>query len=219
MTVHESGRTIDARLTSGDVDLPSRPPDSALIGDHPHQLAQYLLSQQIWCWGQDIESRYGNLLVRYGFQRIPAPPEISSPSCYHLESKGTRLILRGFGVFYGDDLLGGLYLGRYGFSPQLAECGKLDRPLFTTADLPPLSKLRFGEEERCQALLTNLIDWICSYELWIADEFGIEYRRQSVSRWGDSKRKIIPAAEMISTWQWVSRATWEEAKEKLVRAA
>jgi len=203
-TIHDSVQNTDMRVTA--CDLPCQPHGFALVAEKPHKFAQHLLSQQIWCWGQDIESIHGNLLVRYGFQRVPPPADTKVPSCYHMESDGATIILRGFGVFYENDRLGGLYLARYGFAPQLAEGGRVNRPIFTTEDLPPLHKSQIGEEDRCRLLLTSLIDWICRYEVWVVDEFGIEYRCESLRPWSNPKRVVIPATEIVATWQWLSRA-------------
>ena len=222
MKVHNSELELDGSdlaLPRGLVDLPCLTPGSALASEKPQKLAQHLLSQQIWCWGQDIESIHGNLLVRYGFQRIPAPANTNAPSSYLLKSAGTSIVLRGFGVFYGIDRLGGLFLARYGFSPKFTECGRVDRPLFTTADLPPLLRSQIEDESRCRQLLTAWIDWICRYEFWIASEFGPDYRSDSLSRWTSPRGLQIRADEIVPAWQWVKQMRWTETDRKLTRAS
>ena len=60
-----------------------------------------LLSQQVWCWGRDIERIEGNWLMEIGFER--SEPTFRCENCdsiYSLElSNGKRVILRAFGVF------------------------------------------------------------------------------------------------------------------------
>ena len=76
--------------------------------------ARTLLSQEIWCWGRDIIRTEGNWLQQIGFQRIQ-PPEGHSEcsSVYSLDLPEQKVvILRGFGVFYGDIRFGGIFLPR-----------------------------------------------------------------------------------------------------------
>ena len=43
-----------------------------------------LFSQQIWCWGKDIEKLEGNWLLEIGFERIEPPTERTNcPSIIH----------------------------------------------------------------------------------------------------------------------------------------
>lgn len=81
-----------------------------------------LTAQQLWCWGQDIERRDGNLLVQYGMtqQRYTGRDERST--CYRLDDGQTAICLWGFGLFFGLRDVGGLYLGRFDFRPQWTEC-------------------------------------------------------------------------------------------------
>ena len=44
------------------------------------------MSQQLWCWGRDIKSPQGNLLMNYGFERHRESGKGSSgSSCYRLD--------------------------------------------------------------------------------------------------------------------------------------
>ena len=103
------------------------------------QQAAWLLNQQIWCWGRDIEFAEQNLLVQYGFQRIEKPAGSRAASIYRLKLSPTkRVVLRGFGIFWGDDRLGGVFLCRFGFAPRLTLDADLVRPAWSTDDLPQL---------------------------------------------------------------------------------
>ena len=62
-----------------------------------------LLDQQLWCWGQDIRRVDGNALLAYGFTRHRPPEgEHGSPAYEWRGSGRSRVILWGFGFFYGD---------------------------------------------------------------------------------------------------------------------
>jgi len=99
-----------------------------------------LLSQQIWCWGQDIKRPEGNWLLEIGFERTTPPAnQKDCASVYRLKlSAGQRLILRGFGVFFGDDRQGGIFIERYGFSPQFTIHSRLVGDPWFCEDLPPM---------------------------------------------------------------------------------
>lgn len=68
-----------------------------------------LLNQQIWCWGQEtlsVPKRREIGCRHYGFERSEPPePRKNCASIYALSiDERCRITLRGFGVFYGDDL-------------------------------------------------------------------------------------------------------------------
>ncbi|MFO0816861.1 MAG: hypothetical protein U1A77_02890 [Pirellulales bacterium] len=113
--------------------------------------ARDLFDQQLWCFGRDISSpEHGNLLLEFGFDRLPHPHSASIASIYQLRlSEGRSLILRGFGVFWGDDRWGGLFVRRRSFRPQLTPLAKLTHPIWMSDDLPRLT--RVTEQELTQA--------------------------------------------------------------------
>jgi len=176
--------------------------DDATVGvSDSIQQAADLLNQQLWCWGCDIESLEGNLLIQYGFQRIENPADSNVASLYRLNiSPTTRIILRGFGIFFGDDEWGGLFLRRFGFTPQLTPSSDLSAPLWSSEDLPPLVEPRTGQATNCQQLLLKLTAWVSRYELWIEETIGVEYRREMLEPWEAKGRIVIPAEEMPGSW-------------------
>ncbi len=170
------------------------------------QWAADLLSQQVWCWGQDVKRPDGNWLTETGFLR-KKPPENRKDcsSVYTLEiSTTTRIVLRGFGVFIGDDSTGGLFVERYGFTPKFSTKTKLDCPPWSDKDMPlferPLPDQRYG----CMLLLLRLLDWIRQYETDVATKLGIDYRRQTLIQWNNGKRRFIPAEQIGSAWRRLS---------------
>ncbi|MHC4878591.1 MAG: hypothetical protein ACYTGL_19255 [Planctomycetota bacterium] len=181
------------------------------------QQAANLFNQQLWCWGRDIEASKGNLLVRHGFQRIEKPRGSSASSIYRLESSPTsRVILRGFGVFFGDDRWGGLFLPRFEFKPQLSPEPDLTRPAWSTEDLPPLTSPRADQLALCQNLLLSLIDWIRRYELWIAEHVGTAYRNRTLIPWKTNHESVVPAEETAAAWELLG-VTIEERPEHFIR--
>lgn len=177
-----------------------------------------LLNQQIWCWGQDIEYPRGNLLLRHGFQRIEKPPGSHAVSIYRLDISPTaRVILRGFGVFYGDDRWGGMFLRRFGFSPRRTPGPDLPLPVWTVDDLPPTADPRDEDAYRGQRLVLDLIDWIRRYEVWIVENVGLDYRRESLVPWRSKAQAITPAEEMAREWRWLGVAIAEDFSAWITR--
>ena len=170
------------------------------------QRAACLLNQQIWCWGRDIELSGRNLLLEHGFQRIEKPANSRAASIYRLElSPVKRVILRGFGIFFGDDRCGGLFLRRFEFAPQITLDSDLARPAWSADDLPQLqSAFSDSDFARCQKLLLTLIDWIREYEVWIVENVGIAYRQYTLRDWKPEGETVVPAENMAVAWRILS---------------
>ncbi len=166
-----------------------------------------LLSQQIWCWGQDIERPAGNWLLELGFRRI-TPPENQRDcaSIYQLElPRGQRVVLRGFGVFFGDDRHGGIFIERFGFSPQFTDNSHLTVDPWSCDDLPPMTSPRDSQETiRCRLLLMGLIEWIVDYEWQVRERLGDSYRPESLQHWNNGKRFYLAAEQVMSAWRQLS---------------
>ena len=184
--------------------LPSEDPDS-MQGD-PLDNAIGLLSQQVWCWGQDILRPKGNWLLETGFARLTPPEDRKDcSSVYALELPGKRcVVLRGFGVFYGDQDHGGVFLPRYEFHPRYTTHSTLDCPPWSDSDLPMLCRPTDSQRHACATLTLELIDWIRSYEVNIIDRLGIAYRRQTLAKWNNGKRPYTPAEKFASAWRALS---------------
>ena len=171
-----------------------------------------LLSQQVWCWGRDILRADGNWLIEIGFDRIAPPDDREGcSSIYSLElSHGRCIVLRGFGVFYGDLHHGGIFLPRYEFRPKYTTQATLEFLPWSEADLPKLHTPSESQQTSCLTLTSDLIEWIQAYELNIVKVLGIEYRRSILREWNNGKRPIIPAEEMAHAWQQISVAIYED---------
>lgn len=167
-----------------------------------------LLSQQIWCWGQDVVRPEGNWLCEAGFERIAAPADRENcSSVYRLElPRGRRVVLRGFGVFYGDDPLGGVFLKRYEFRPRYSQRATLETMPWSAGDLPRMLTPTGDQQDRAATLTVELIAWIAGYEATVIEQLGVGYRRATLDRWSSNKRPLVAAEAMTASWQGLGAA-------------
>ena len=195
-------------MHSGRQIVVQKQPDKALS-----KHAVTLLSQQIWCWGRDILRSEGNWLLEIGFERIEPPPEErenTSSSVYSLTlPNGGEIVLRGYGIFYGDKRYGGIFLPRYEFLPLYTTISTLQSPPWTKKDLPALEHPIESQIIDYSALVKDLVDWIHAYEQEIVDQLGVEYRRFTLSGWDDGTRTVIAAEEIVDEWSSICAAVRE----------
>lgn len=177
--------------------------DQRLSGKELVKQCVDLLGQQIWCWGCDILREEGNWLLETGFDRTPAPAgRDNCSSVYTLElSAGRHVVLRGFGMLYSDDCLGGVFLPRYEFQPRYTTQAVLDRPPWSAAELPTLNAPNQSQREACALMTLAAMEWLHRYEETVAERLGTEYRQAVLEKWNNGKRPIVPAAEMAGAWQ------------------
>ena len=172
-----------------------------------------LTAQQLWCWGQDIERREGNLLVQYGMtqQRYTGRDERST--CYRLDDGQTVVCLWGFGLFFGQQDAGGLYLGRFDFCPQWTDTDVPGHAVHRSADLPTLCRPRGREQWECAHRLWHALQlWIADYEVWVRSEAGTEWRQACVKSW---MRPFVRAGQMAPAWRFLARRRWQHRDQSL----
>lgn len=162
-----------------------------------------LLSQQCWCWGQDILRPQGNWLMEIGLERIPPPePYRERGSVYRCSlPHGGSILLRGFGVLIGRPESGGVFLPRYEFTPRHTSTWPLESLPWATAVLPDLQPLNRENHDRCATLTLELLDWITDYERQILKRPGSDYRAATLREWEDGERYVIPADKMARAWE------------------
>ena len=172
-----------------------------------------LLSQQVWCWGRDIERIEGNWLMEIGFERIEPTFRCENyDSIYSLElSNGKRVILRAFGVFYGNNQKEGIYLPRYEFLPKYLRQFNIINLPWEKNDLPELHFPNNSEVSNCVRLVTELVNWIRTYEEKVSNILGLDYRKSTLYEWQKIVGSIIPAKNMISEWRFVETEISEES--------
>ena len=162
-----------------------------------------LLSQQCWCWGQDILRPEGNWLMEIGLERIPPPEpyrERGSVYRWSLPHEGS-ILLRGFGVLIGRPKTGGVYLPRYEFKPQHTGMWPLETLPWATAELPELQPLSRGNQDGCETLMLELLEWITDYERQVLTRLARDYRVATLREWADGERYVIPADKMARAWE------------------
>lgn len=117
---------------------------------------------------------------------------------------GQSVVLRGFGIFFGDPNRGGVFLPRYEFTPRYTLQSTLDCPPWSDADLPQMRVPTAEHRYRCATLLLDLIDWIREYEVNIVQQLGLSYRSAVLTKWNNGKRTLIPAEQFASGWRELS---------------
>lgn len=174
-----------------------------LSGKKLQKLAVTLLDQQCWCWGQDVQHPDGNWLLKVGFERIPPPEKRKGCSSVYQQEigNGRQIVLRGFGVYFGDEKLGGVLLPRFGFRPQYTSVGTLNCPPWSSEDFPTLRPPTESQRKKCETLTLDLIDWIWHYECEVALRLGLDYRKTAIANWELAKSPPIPAEDFASNWK------------------
>jgi hypothetical protein len=178
-------------------------PDQQDMEREPIGHAIDLLNQQTWCWGRDILRPEGNWLVAIGFSRLNPPADRKEcASIYTLElPEGRCVVLRGFGVYYGDQQHGGVFLPRYEFRPKYTTQARLESPPWSVEDLPILNPPTALQRQACATLTLDVVDWIRRYEVTVIERLGIEYRRRTLLPWNNGKRHFTPAEKFASAWR------------------
>ena len=161
-----------------------------------------LLSQQIWCWGQDIRRKQGNWLLELGFERVRPPAGVEIEDCvYTLKLTGNRsIILRGFGVYYCDNAHGAIFLPRYEFIPGYTENTTLEQPLWSSDELPELYFPTESEWDSYTTMLADLVNWIQNYEQTVIETHGIDYRTSTLMEWDNGERRVTAPQEVVGGW-------------------
>lgn len=162
-------------------------------------LGERLLHHQCWFFGRDIWHESGNLLIRYGFERIGVPENQSGSNCYcWRDNSETEIKLWGWGVFFGD-CTNGILLKRFNFRPRFLAARRLAAPIFQSEQFPPS---RFPREDfeikTARTLTVDFIDWILRYEQWIEKTCGKSWRQTNLREW---EKSALPAREIKRNWR------------------
>jgi hypothetical protein len=159
--------------------------------------------------------------MQYGFERHRDKRGRVRSTCYRLDLDRRHVALWGFGMFYGERSLGGLFLDRFDFRPTWAPVESLALNIHWPSELPAFARPRAGDQwERARKLWQRALRWIAAYEFWVNRECGLEYRQQCVDTW---LRPFVPAAKIVPAWRYLSQRPWEEddgsCRDQLVRYA
>jgi hypothetical protein len=176
------------------------PQGAACLPGKERKQAASTLDQQFWCWGKDITRETGNLLLNFGLCRHRAPTSHLTSSAYVGEPlEDCRLILWGFGLYFGRRDLGGVFLRRFDFSPLWTPDGQVTG-VYAPEQIVGLSRPRTPKEWRIvKTLLPLALEWVATYEHFVAETAGIEYRDAVLSAW--RKPTGIKAVKWASEWE------------------
>jgi hypothetical protein len=50
-------------------------------------------------------------------------------------------------------------------------------------------------------MLTNLVDWIQSYEQTVIETHSVEYRKSTLIEWDNGERKVTSPDEVVGEWK------------------
>jgi len=154
---------------------------------------QALLHRQCWCWGQDVRREEGNALLHLGFERT-RPPRGSGASMYTLDINGQCCIaLWGFGMGFWRKPRGGIFLGRFLFAPRYCETHEPPIGVHESKQLTDFAApCSMRQCETAIELMCGALEWISDYETQVLQEFGLQYRVDTLKKW--SHHSIPPAA-------------------------
>lgn len=139
---------------------------------HMHDLTR-ALGQQMFFWGRDVLTN-GNLLLDFGFQKLPSPG-LQGTSCYRFPWKNGVIELHGACA---------------GWYPAAPDCEpgflfiRSRATCFTHRLQAPVVPGDYPQSSLKSSPLTDLIEasrtftaWLCDYEDWIRSEAGPMHRQ------------------------------------------
>jgi hypothetical protein len=174
--------------------------------DNPADAAGELLQQQCWLWGRDVERPQGNLLTEYGFVRSTPPQSEWGSSCFtYTHPQQIVVKVWGFGVIYVDPRRSGVFLQRSEFAPRIVDSIHGARDIYRPDQIEHHAPTKHHHEELATTL-PPLLAWIGSYERWVLDTFGLEYRQRCLSEW---EGKRIDPERLPAAW-WNLAKVWRE---------
>jgi hypothetical protein len=161
-----------------------------------------LFRQQEWLWRCDSMHEPGDVLRAYGFERDPAS-ELGA-ECFTLPGAATVSLCDGV-IVYATDGRGTLVLSAPDYVPSLIASRWVD-PLserWISRAVPAKIPL---DRHTLSALLPPLMAWIGSYERWVLDTYGIDYRKRCLENVDCAS---CDAAEIPALW-WEAASRWRE---------
>jgi hypothetical protein len=175
----------------------SRPP-AALTDAWVHR-AERLLHDQCWCWGRDVERVEGNLLLAFGFQRVPTLE--GRTFAYEFDREDERVVLAGSGLCYAaPGSTTAALLGRYNVRPRLLPRSEVDTARWATVGASVFMTVGTPEEASPvgHQLLVGVVGWIAGYEAWVRRVAGVDYRERCLASW---PRASVVANRMVEEWE------------------
>lgn len=169
------------------------------------RVGRKLLTQQCWCWGQDVKCPSGNLLMQYGFERQRPPQGESGATTYNLKLlPDARVALWGFGLWYGEEGQGAVFIGRFNFEVLWSEAWDLPHQVWIPPQIGEFARVPSTRTERVatRRLLSRALLWMQSYESWILETHGVEYRCRCLEKFS----KALAPEIAVQSWKPLSQA-------------
>lgn len=157
---------------------------------------------EFWLLGQDIRHPSGNLLLEYGFQRVPSPNKADGSSRYsrHLPT-GATLSIWGFGLVCAKPTLGAVYVNRYRVAPQYRRAPFGTASIFNPMQIPPGHVPKCGVAwDKARMLMSQGLEELAAYERWVERRFGRDYRRQQVPFAPELARDVSNPRIVLEEW-------------------
>lgn len=151
--------------------------------------------QQMYFWGKDVTHSTGNQLQAYGFKKSPSKG-LRGTSCYTYQDHDTTIELYGSCAGYYTDAANMVFLRRkcrfYEWLPE-------ERVI---AGRWSQDDIQLHNPEKMLSSLIPFLKWWVSYEKWILQRLGKEYREQCHAEWTkvNKKRSWLPPTSAL---QWV----------------
>jgi hypothetical protein len=139
--------------------------------------------QQMYFWGKDVSHPKGNQLEAYGFTKSPSRG-LTGTSCYTYESQTELIELYGSCAGYYSSPSNIVFLRqRNRFYEWLPE-QKLVAGCWSQKDL------HSRDADDMFSSLAPFLEWWLSYEQWILDLHGKDYREQCLTDWNKVNSKL-----------------------------
>jgi len=163
-----------------------------------------LLHQQCWCWGQDIRSPLGNLLMTHGFERRrPPSTDDGQATCYVLQTSTQATVrLWGFGLAYAPRRGAAIFAGRYRFAPTPLPRRSSMHNVWNGAGVPDAIPTAAIAPPAWWTMVAAM-RWIAGYERWILAAAGEGWRVATTKGWRDA---AVPGEALGPAWDELAEA-------------
>lgn len=167
-----------------------------------YKQGEALLDQQMCCWGCDVRRAEGNLLLAYGFEKRPSPnPRFHS--AYTLPVCATcALTVWGWGLWVADSDHGSVFMSRSRFQFAYTTTAVFAPCASQANDLPLFPNSSDADKSSVYALMAQACRLAASYEAWLLEHVGVDYREMVNAAWPERRRQKggIPAGSMARAW-------------------
>lgn len=158
-----------------------------------------LLHHQCWAWGADVRYPEGNLLLRYGFERVV----LGEARRYVLKRGGRLIVLWPFGLAFAKPSRAGalaIFVGRFSFEPKCITPSSAANA-WSSACLDDVASHSIDEPAALGVTLAA-VRWIEAYERWVSRVAGRAYRDRTLLTWD---RATLCGGELRRGWKRFAR--------------